>query len=389
MLLKTDKVKSIKKIGIKKTIDVFVPEYNNFILANRVIGHNSGKTFILRGFGDRISKVGYGVIYLTDIKDEFKSSINPVQSKFTKLLLPGEKPTATNVMTFRPTFFKTVKGYENLPADNFWYTPALNDLSELDFMTLINADEMTAPQQIACKEIYNKIIKTKDIITLEKIYDIIDNLKDFDTRQKMSLRTKFLPLQYSQMFSEDKKGLDFERMINLGFVPALNLEGFDNITREGAGLPQVVVSIWLRKIIDLRVKTKIPPLYIIVDEASRFVPAQGNPSSKQEVLESVDIHGRFGISYVFATQEAQKLPDALLNQCKIYLIPYNIDVNSLAFLFKKSGVVDWSAVVYNQRCAQLKKRMKKYEWILIDRNANDYTIISSLAPLSFHTETSI
>lgn len=41
-------IKSIKKIGIKKTYDFKVPIYNNFVLANKIITHNSGKSnFIL------------------------------------------------------------------------------------------------------------------------------------------------------------------------------------------------------------------------------------------------------------------------------------------------------------------------------------------------------
>jgi hypothetical protein len=355
-MLQKIKIKSIKKVGIEKVLDLSIPKTSNFILANNIITHNS--------------------------------SSYPVQKKFESKLLPGEKPTAMQIMTFRPTFFKTVRGYEELPEDNYWWTPDLTDLSELDFMTLIKSDTMTPPQQIACKEIYNTIIKRKEI-TLEGIYQIIDDLKDFDTRQKTSLRTKFLPLQYSQMFSTDVKGLDFERAINAGFALSLNLNGFDAISREGASLPSVMVSIWLRKIVLLRSQKKIPPVFFFLDEASRFAPAIGNPSSKLEILESYDLHARWGISWVTMTQEAQKIPEAMINQSKIYLIPYNTDIQNMQFLFKKSGVVDWAAVVYSQRCAQIKKRMKKYEWIIINRTDNDYSIIKSIAPLSMHMETSM
>ena len=350
----------------------------------------SGKTFILRGMADRIIRAKQAVVFLPDVKDEFKSSNYPLQSKFHNLLLPGEKPSPTTVMTFRPTFFKNVRGYEELPKDNYWYTPNLADLSELDFMTLIKAEELTEPQKIAVKEIYERLKKYVNVeVDLEDIYSIIDELEDFDDRQKMSLRTKFLPLKYSNFFSEERKGLPFARMLKARIALALNMEGFDNISREGSGLPQVFVSIWLRKIINLRRKKKIPPLFIITDEATRFIPANSNPSCKVEFLESIDLDSRYNINYFFAAQAAQKLPDTLINQCRYIWIPYNADIETFKYLFKLSGVVSWALNIYAQRCAQIKKQMKKYEWVLIDRNMNNYTIIKSIAPLSKHAETTI
>lgn len=348
----------------------------------------TGKSFTVRGLGDRLLRSGYAVVYLPDVKNEFKSSVKPLQKKFEKGILENEHPTGTNVMTFRPTFFKNVRGYNTLPEDNYWYTANLKDLSELDFMTMINADELTEPQRIAVKEIYEQIIKVEGVVDLNIVNDIIENLEDFDERQKMSLRTKFLPLKYSYILEDDEiKGLEFKDMINAGVVLALNMEGFDNISRDGAGLPQVYVSIWLRKLIELRRRRLITSIFIITDEASRFIPAQGDPSCKIEFLESIDIDTRYGINYIFATQSPTKVPENLINQCRYLLIPYNAEVETFKYLFKLSGVVTWSLNVYTQRCAQLKKSMKKYQWVIIDRNTNSYDIITSLSPLSYHEET--
>lgn len=47
-MLQTIKIQSIKKIGIKQTYDFKVPIYNNLILKNKILTHNSGKSnFIL------------------------------------------------------------------------------------------------------------------------------------------------------------------------------------------------------------------------------------------------------------------------------------------------------------------------------------------------------
>lgn len=347
----------------------------------------SGKTFVLRGLWDRLDAAGYFCsVFLTDVKAEASSSCRPVQDKFRDGLLEDEKPRPTEVITFRPKFFKNVTGYDSLPENNIWYSPRLNDLSELDFMTLMRVDSMTEPQKIAMKEIFEGL-KDKEYVDIDVIYEIIDDLGDFADSQKTSLRTKFLPLKQSGFFDEDNKDIDFELLLNNGFVPALNLNGFDEISREGSGFPQVFVSIWIRKISTLRKNNKIKPLFFISDEASRFFPKDGNPSCKIEAKESVDISSKFGISWVFATQSPQKMPIEIVNQCKYFLIPYNADMETFKHLFKLSGVVSWAGVNYNRNISKIMKSMKKYEWVLIDRNLMKYCIIKSLSPLSRHAET--
>ncbi len=347
----------------------------------------TGKTFSVRGITDRAIQGGFNVLFATDIKNEFYSSNQVVQEKFRKNLLKNEKPTRTNVMVFRPTFFKTVRGYQKLPKDNYWYTPDITDLNELDFMTLMKVNTLTDPQKIAMKEIYEKVSKFEGNLKIDDIYTFIEELKDYDDRQKKSLRTKFLPLKYSGILDDSlKKGLPFEELYNAKIPISLNMQGFDALGRDGAGLPQVYVSIFLRKTITLRRDRKIKPVFIVVDEASRFVPRDSEPSTKIEIMESVDIDSREGIFYFFLVQTPWKLPEEIINQCKYFFIPYNADIKSFKYLFKLSGIVTWASNQYQQKCARLKQQMNKFEWVVIDRNKNDYEIIKMLSPLSYHAE---
>jgi hypothetical protein len=52
-------------------IDLEVEDNQNFILSNNIITHNSGKTFLIRSMIDRMRHVGWDVIYLSDVKNEF------------------------------------------------------------------------------------------------------------------------------------------------------------------------------------------------------------------------------------------------------------------------------------------------------------------------------
>jgi len=48
------KIKSIKKIGIKNTFDLNTPKYENFILNNGILSHNSGKSYSALRLGEEL-----------------------------------------------------------------------------------------------------------------------------------------------------------------------------------------------------------------------------------------------------------------------------------------------------------------------------------------------
>jgi hypothetical protein len=121
---------------------------------------------------------------------------------------------------------------------------------------------------------------------------------------------------------------------------------------------------------------------IEVEDTHNFILANGIITHN-----SVDLDTRYGINYVFATQSPEKIPEEVITQCKYLMIPYNADIEAFKYLFKLSGAVSWSLNVYTQRCSQLKKTMKKYQWVIIDRDKNNYEIITPLSPLSYHDET--
>ncbi len=350
----------------------------------------AGKTWFIRSLMDRVNKIGhFGCCFLTDIKDELKSSSDPVQQKFQRFLFPGEYPRATPNLIFRPIFFRDVRNYDALPSDNVWYAPKITDLNELDFMTLLQTKSMTDPQKLAMKEIYEGLKEYRDlpVIPFELFEDLVNNLKDFSDSQKSSLRTKFLPLKYSGLLDKEDYSIDFKEIFDANMIPALNLKGFDNIKRDGAGLPQVFVSIWIRKIIALRRARKISPMLVVMDEASRFIHKDMQSSTKLEVSESIDLDAREGVSWVIISQSPTKIDEEILNQCRYMLIPYNADINTMKYLFKLSGIVTWSPINFERNLSKIKKKMKKFQWVLIDRNMNNYIVIQSIAPLSNHSET--
>lgn len=102
---------------------------------------------------------------------------------------------------------------------------------------------------------------------------------------------------------------------------------------------------------------------------------------------SVDLDSRYHINYILATQQITKIPEEVITQCRYIMIPYNADLQTMKDCFRLAGMMR-NIQVFNNEMVRLKRKLSKFNWIIIDRNTNKYNIIQPLAPLSFHAETS-
>jgi len=347
----------------------------------------SGKTFLLRAMGDRLHEAGNVVLYLPDVKDEFRHSKKPLQGKFHRLLDPREKPKGMPVIALRPTFFWKLDHGE-VPEGNRWFCVHPLDLSENDFKSLLNVAAMTAPQQTMMNIVFNKVhelyAKNRASFQMEDYLHIIDSLDDFNETQKHFVKVRLQPLINSKFYIPEYE-YDLIDALKNGFMPAINMEGFDQFGRGDLSYPEVFVSILLRNVIRARVENKIGRLYIFTDEASRFIPAQGTPSVKFEFMESVDLTTRYHVNHVFATQQLNKVPPEILSQCRYVFLPYNADVSDIATVLMQFGMAKTQTA--RNDASRIKKRMGRFEWLVFDKNKMKYDVIIAAAPLSMHAET--
>jgi len=351
----------------------------------------SGKTYWMRAIADRLVQTGRDLVLLSDVKNEFWSSIDPVQEKFRGGLLEGEAPTGMNVVTLRPTFFKSVKPEKH--SSNFWYSVDMRALSKADFMTMMNVDKLTLNQKVSMELIYQELKNRYEIdddldFSIELINDIIDSIEELSSIQKNSLKYKFKPLEYSFFFEKEYQR-SIVALIKKGYVPAINVENFDSFGDKGAFLfPHVTLSIVLREIIDARREGKIRPLWIVMDEASRFIANKLNSSLKDNILTSVDLDARYNCSYIFAAQIVEDVPDAILKQSKYIFIPKTADISTIKFILINTGMTKNIQSTMNE-AFKLKRKMKKhkYSWIIINRMDGTMELVMPLSPLSNHLET--
>ena len=370
-------------------VDLQVEDNENFILENGFLTHNSGKSYLIRAMMDRMRHIGFDVIYLSDVKDEMKSSIKPVQEKFQNGLLPGEKPKGTKVVTLRPTFFKQIS--DNLNELNFWYSIDINKLTRADFMTLMNVHEMTPNQRTAMdlifQELQNRFKSDPDLkFSVDLIYNIIDTDEDIDERQKQGLRFKFKPLEYAHFWIEEYQRSIVD-LINRGFIPAINMENFDSFGKGNFLFPEVTLNIILREVIEARRAEQINKIWVVIDEASRFVGKTKNTSIKTTVEESYELDSRYGVWYCSAYQSWNDVPDKILSNTRFIFVPRSADVGTLKSVLTNVGVVKNVQSSVN-KAIRLKRAMEKkpFSWIIFDRMNASYDLIESLSPLSEHME---
>jgi hypothetical protein len=375
-------------IGYKRNGKVYYLDFKEVSHVLVLGATRSGKSFIIRALGDRAVLAGYNAIFLTDVKNEFHTSVRPVQSKFHHLLLPNEKPQAMKVVAFRPTFFKQLDG-DNPPPKNRWFSFNLGKMSRADFMTLMNAEALTIPQQVIAELIYESVhkrVSAGEAFSLDQIEDVIDSLNELNSVQKTSMKFRFRPLKTSSFYIKD-----FERdvisLMRQGYVPTFNFERFDAFGKGGFLYPEVTVAVILRTVITARMRKEIKDVFVFVDESSRFVPVDANPSCKRDVMEAVDLYGRYGVRMVFGVQNLEKIPEPIVKQCRYILLPYSIDVGTLKTVLLASGLVRNIQTGTND-AIYLKRALKKYEWVVIDRVNGTREIVKTTCPLSEHAESS-
>lgn len=348
----------------------------------------SGKTWLLREMADRLNQIGYSILFLPDVKNEFFSSRKPVQEKFRKFLLEGEKPQAMKVVTLRPTFFKTIDRVDNPPKGNLWYSINPGMMSKADMNTLMNTASMTPPQQIIMEIILERLereVSKAGSFSFDDIDRIIDEITEINGTQKTAMKFKFRPLKTSHFYEKEYER-SIVKIIKNGYIPAINMESFDQFGKGSFLYPEVTVGIILRTVIAARRKKLIPEIFIMVDEASRFIPVDADPSCKREFLESADLDTRYGVNYAYATQDITKLPESLVKQSRYIFIPYSADVGTIHHCLKMCGMLTNMQRGTNESI-YLKNKLKKHEWVVIDKVNSTKEIITPLAPLSWHMET--
>ena len=109
-------------------------------------------------------------------------------------------------------------------------------------------------------------------------------------------------------------GTSLNDLVQKGSATLINLRGI------APDVQELVVARIASTLFDNRKKDKIPPLFLVVEEAHNFAPQQGTATCSR-ILKNIASEGRkFGLGLCVVTQRAARIDKSVLSQCNTQLI---------------------------------------------------------------------
>ncbi|HYB77654.1 MAG TPA: ATP-binding protein [Thermoplasmata archaeon] len=110
------------------------------------------------------------------------------------------------------------------------------------------------------------------------------------------------------------QGTSLSELVKPGEATLINLRGV------APDVQELVVARIAATLFDNRKRGKIPPLFLVIEEAHNFAPQQGQVTSSR-VLKNIASEGRkFGLGLCVVTQRAARIDKNVLSQCNTQLI---------------------------------------------------------------------
>jgi len=321
----------------------------------------AGKTFALRGLIDTLFQMGYHVVDLSSIKNNFYYGMRPVQAKFRHLLPPWRKEKALPVVPFLPAYLKKYtksKKYMNLgqiqlqnirPIDLIKSTLGLKQ-TDTQAQLLQSAWGKRPP-----KNIFQLIKRTINInATMRRRLDIITKFDSFASASIRSMKKTLEVLMNDEVFG-DTYPMDFVKIINEGKIPSLCF----NYDRRHTNYHSTYIAALISQVYNAKVAGKIKGRIVFVfDDMGTLVAPGGNknPSCKDLVKNDLIALGReLGIYVIGTTQNLGQIPEEIINQVKHMVFFGNISGNDLEKIAK----------VRNIRLKALRESMKRFSPLIL------------------------
>lgn len=343
----------------------------------------SGKTWLLRGQLSRLAKAGYHCAHVSDIKNEMVSNNKPAYNKYAHLLHKArhEVPEAIQTAVLLPKFLE--KTHMDFPKGNQKFQLSFRDITERDLITIFGFEGDRDKTEVM-KKIYAEMVAL-NITTFEDMTDFVFDLRELNAPAKKSLILAIENLERAQVFG-DEYHKDLIDILQDKQVLALNLKGYDEFAH---GYSQSYVGCVVNKLRrERRNKTLTQPLYLFVDEAHSFCPNKGNPPSKKEFIDVINVDRLHGVSLIMASQYPEQLPkDDILKQITHFFLPYNIDPDTKKFVLDLVGARR-KEDQYSDKWKKFWGVLKKHEWCYINREDRIPIRVKPAAPLCRHAEES-
>lgn len=181
-----------------------------------------------------------------------------------------------------------------------------DEFSPMDLISLLPS-KITPGQ----KALLFSVIKNLDKLSLS---DLIYAISSEENSQKYSLIGTIDFLRSFSIFSEE--AMRYEELVKKGQITLFNLKGYPPYVQ------QIILFIVAKNLFDLRKKSKIPPFFLVVEEAHNFCPERSfGESRSSQILRMIASEGRkFGLGLCIISQRPARIDKSVLSQCSTQII---------------------------------------------------------------------
>lgn len=167
--------------------------------------------------------------------------------------------------------------------------------------------------------------------SIDDIIEFVRSTEGFKDKIKEALVNRFQTAKEWGIFSQE--GIDLDKLSQRGKVSVLDVSLFGEITG-GWSVRTLVVGLLAKRFLRQRmqarrieeieemegtVRSEMPIVWMILDEAHTFVPSEGETPSSQPLLQWVKLGREPGVSLACATQRPNKLHNDVISQSDIII----------------------------------------------------------------------
>ncbi|HZY92372.1 MAG TPA: ATP-binding protein [Thermoplasmata archaeon] len=175
----------------------------------------------------------------------------------------------------------------------------------LVFMGLTNVKTFLAP----LKTIVEEVAAANPDYT---VHDLVRAAERGEGAVAETLHERLEYLEQTKLLGP--KGTSLAELVVRGSATLINLRGI------APDVQELVVARIASNLFENRKKNKIPPMFLVIEEAHNFAPQQGQATCSR-VLKNIASEGRkFGLGLCVVTQRAARIDKSVLSQCSTQLI---------------------------------------------------------------------
>ena len=320
----------------------------------------SGKTFALRGFIGQLIAMGYQVIGLSDIKNDFLYSHKPVQEKYQDSLPPWREPKGLPILPVIPYYLKMKQRSVRPPQGVEFFQVAIKEIDVIDIIKSYLELEEAGPQAQLLKQVWQPNNPPKDVInlmrridrvntTMSKRFGFTDNLsfqKNTIVPVKRALTTILL-----EKIIGGEKNLDIIEALSNGRFVDLCFNHDRQYYREHSLYIAAIIRI-VKRAKTLTRKLEGRTVFVFDDMGTLACPKKREPSCKDLIINDLISLGRaspMNAYIIGCTQNLAQIPEEIIAQVKHFV-----------FFSAVSGTdIDIIARVRNAKPSQLRELMAK------------------------------